>query len=188
MKVEQKPLKDLKPYWRNPRKNERTIELLKQSIEKFGFNVPLVVDKKGVLITGHARYKALLELGWKEAPVVVSGMSAKQAKEYRISDNKIQEETDWDEDLLKSEMREFEEVIGFSTEELQKILDKEENEVVKAYEQDDFQKTADNFATHHANVVEGAEDSIVQVVCPHCAGEFGVNKDNFKNSNPNKGW
>lgn len=151
--------------------------------DEFDEVIVFVSGGKDSEVIMHLTHEIAEERG--KTPVVVSGMSAKQAKEYRISDNKIQEETDWDEDLLKSEMREFEEVIGFSTEELQKILDKEENEVVKAYEQDDFQKTADNFATHHANVVEGAEDSIVQVVCPHCAGEFGVNKDNFKNNNPN---
>ena len=62
MRIETKKLETIKPYWRNPRKSENTIEELKKSIIKFGFKVPLVVDEEGVIITGHARYKALLQL------------------------------------------------------------------------------------------------------------------------------
>jgi site-specific DNA-methyltransferase (adenine-specific) len=63
MKIVEIELKDIKPYRRNPRKNNISVEPLKRSIEKYGFNVPLVVDKSGEIITGHTRYKAAKELG-----------------------------------------------------------------------------------------------------------------------------
>ena len=55
-------LNDIKPYWRNPRKNEKAVEAVKQSIQDYGFNQPILLDSKKVIIAGHTRYKALLEL------------------------------------------------------------------------------------------------------------------------------
>ena len=54
-KIEEVALARIKPYWRNPRNNSKSIEVVRQSIEKYGFNVPLVVDKNFVIITGHSR-------------------------------------------------------------------------------------------------------------------------------------
>ena len=89
MKVQQISLDEIRPYWRNPRNNESAIDAVKKSIQEYGFNQPIVTDKDLVIIAGHTRYKALLQLGWKEAPVVVlEDIAPEKAKQYRIADNK----------------------------------------------------------------------------------------------------
>lgn len=101
------PIGQIKPYWRNPRKNQKTVDALIVSIKKYGFNVPLVIDSNYVIITGHARYKALLSLGWGEVPCIISEMNEQQAKEYRIADNKTSEISEWDKAQLDAEIREI---------------------------------------------------------------------------------
>ena len=59
-------IKDLKPYEKNPRKNENAVEYVANSIKEFGFKVPIVVDKNNVIVAGHTRYKAAKKLGLKE--------------------------------------------------------------------------------------------------------------------------
>lgn len=104
VKIVNVPLSKIKPYWRNPRLNDDTIPALMKSIERYGFNVPLVVDKKHVIVTGHARYKALLKLGWTKAPCVVSTLSEKELREFRVLDNRVQELTEWDQGKLNVEL------------------------------------------------------------------------------------
>lgn len=105
--IEVLPIGSIKPYWRNPRKNQKTVDALVQSIQKYGFNVPLVLDRNHVIITGHARYKALMQLGWTDVPCVISDMSETLAKEYRIADNKTSEISEWDRQQLEFELREI---------------------------------------------------------------------------------
>ena len=62
-KIVMKPINEVKPYIRNPRKNEKTVKLLVDIIPKVGFNVPLVIDKNGIIVKGHARFAAALQLG-----------------------------------------------------------------------------------------------------------------------------
>lgn len=99
-----KPINEIKPYLKNPRANEKTIELLKKIIPVVGFNVPLVIDSKGVIVKGHARYNAALQLGMKELPCIVTHAPAKAIKADRLTDNKIQEFTQWDTARLKEEV------------------------------------------------------------------------------------
>lgn len=98
------PIKQIKPYWRNPRDNTKTIEALKESIKKFGFKVPITVDKKHVIVTGHARYKAMIELGYEEIECVMLDLPAGKVKEYRLADNKVAEFSLWDSDKLSVEL------------------------------------------------------------------------------------
>ena len=98
------PLKEIQPYWRNPRKNDRTIPALIKSIERFGFNVPLVLDSKRVIVTGHARFRALQKMAWELVPCVITPMSQKELREFRVMDNRVQELTDWDEKALQKEL------------------------------------------------------------------------------------
>ena len=107
MNVQEISIDKVIPYWHNPRNNDKTVERLMVSIKEYGFNVPLVVNKDMVLITGHARLKAARKLGLATVPCVVVNLSEEKAKKYRIADNKIQELTDWREDDLFKELREI---------------------------------------------------------------------------------
>ena len=117
----------LMPYWHNPRKNEGTVEKLIKSIKKYGFNVPLVVNKDMVLITGHARLKAAKKMGLQTVPCVVVDLTEEQAKKYRIADNKIQESTEWNDEALFKELREIGDPLdlvdmGFTAKEVENII------------------------------------------------------------------
>jgi hypothetical protein len=94
------------PYWRNPRKNDLAIEKVKASIQEFGYQAPIVVDTEMTIIAGHTRYRALKELGYTEVMVVVSELSGKKAKEYRIIDNRTSEYATWSAELAL-ELKEF---------------------------------------------------------------------------------
>lgn len=95
------------PYFDNPRVNSKTIPYLKKSIERFGYVAPIITDENHVIIIGHARYKALVKLKHKKIRILIVPMSKNMAMEYRIIDNKIQEASSWDKDLLMSEILNF---------------------------------------------------------------------------------
>jgi len=103
-KIVMKPITEVKPYVRNPRKNEKTVKLLVDIIPKVGFNVPLVIDKKGIIVKGHARFAAALQLGMTEIPCVVTDADEEAIKLDRIADNKISEFSEWVTDELLHEI------------------------------------------------------------------------------------
>lgn len=105
MDVIEKKLKDIKPYEKNPRKNDGAVDAVANSIEQFGFRVPVVIDKDGVIVCGHTRYKAAKKLGLKAVPCVVADdLTDEQIKAYRLADNKVSELAEWDIDLLGEEL------------------------------------------------------------------------------------
>lgn len=119
------PLSEIRPYEGNPRINEAAIEPLIISIQQFGFLVPLVVDKDGVIITGHTRYEASKRLKLEEVPVIfATHLDDAQVRAFRLADNRLAQNSTWDEDLLQQELVHIQNMgfnlqfTGFSKEEL----------------------------------------------------------------------
>ena len=105
MNVQEIKLKDIKPYEKNPRKNDQSVDKVVNSIKEFGFKVPIVIDKNNVIVCGHTRYKAAKKLGLKAVPCVVADdLTEEQIKAYRLADNKVSELAEWDIDLLGEEL------------------------------------------------------------------------------------
>lgn len=105
MKIVNKNIEDLKPYENNPRFNDDAVEYVAKSIEEFGFKVPMVIDKNNVIVAGHTRYKAALELGLTEVPCIVADdLNEEQIKAFRLADNKVSEKSQWDYELLDEEL------------------------------------------------------------------------------------
>lgn len=102
--IEMRKIGEIRPYIRNPRKNDKTVDLLCKVIPKVGFNVPILVDPNGVIIKGHARYTAAIRLGMTEVPCIVSHASEEAIRADRITDNKISEFSEWVNDELLHEM------------------------------------------------------------------------------------
>lgn len=114
------------PYHNNPRKNEDAIDAVAASIEEFGFQQPIVVDKDMVIIVGHTRYAAAKQLGLTKVPVVVAkDLSEEQTRAYRLADNKTNELAKWDEKLFTEEISGIEEIdmslFGFGSIDLDEV-------------------------------------------------------------------
>jgi len=129
MKIEMWPLANVKPYEKNPRKNEGAIDAVAKNIAEFGFRVPIVVDGEGVVIAGHTRLKAAEKLGLAEVPVhIARELTADQVRALRIADNKLHELSSWDMELLPLELADLKGVdfdlalLGFSAEDLSAIM------------------------------------------------------------------
>lgn len=109
MNVTNIAIEDIKPYENNPRLNDNAVDAVAKSIEEFGFQQPLVLDKDNVIIVGHTRYKASQKLGLKEVPCVIADdLTEEQVKAYRLADNKVGELAQWDYGLLNIELEEIE--------------------------------------------------------------------------------
>jgi ParB-like chromosome segregation protein Spo0J len=161
MKIEQWEIGKVKPYDRNPRRNDKAVEAVAKSIKEFGFRQPIVVDSAGVIVVGHTRYKAALKLGLATVPVhVAADLTPQQARAYRIADNRTNETAEWDVDLLPIELGELKgdgvdlKLLGFT--------DKELAEYLKDFDTDLEDGQAD------------ADEAAQTVHCPKCGHEFPV--------------
>lgn len=114
LRVEMLPTMALAPYAANARQHpEAQVQQLTASIREFGFNVPVLVDDAGVLIAGHGRVLAAKALGLASIPAIRLGhLTEAQAKAYRLADNKLALNASWNEDLLRLELAELQD-LGF---------------------------------------------------------------------------
>lgn len=171
MKIQTIPLDAIKPYWRNPRNNSKAIEAVKASIAEFGFNQPLVVDKDHIIIAGHTRYKALMELGHISAPAIVVDLDPQRAKAYRIADNKTNELAEWDMDKLIPELREIADAVDmqvyFGTEDFDALMADASADFATAT-QAAIDKAGDEAASQFDAVAANASSDQVEIICPHC--------------------
>lgn len=105
MEIIVKKIEELTPYEKNPRKNDSAVDYVAKSIKEFGFKVPIVIDKDGIIIAGHTRYKASKKLGLKEVPCIVADdLTEEQVKAFRLADNKVSEKAKWNDKLLEEEL------------------------------------------------------------------------------------
>lgn len=97
--------KDLIPYENNPRMNEGGVQPVIESIKAYGFKVPIVVDKDNVVVCGHTRLKAALQMGLDKIPCIIADdLSEEQIRAFRIADNKVSNFSIWDNKLLLEEL------------------------------------------------------------------------------------
>ena len=133
MEIVNKKLEELKPYENNPRVNEDAIEYVAKSIQEFGFKVPIVIDKDGVIVTGHTRYKASQYLGLKEVPCIIADdLSKKQIKAFRLADNKVADFSYFDNTKLLEELEGLDDIFtGFEISEgFEDVLDEGDTSIL----------------------------------------------------------
>ena len=103
--IEYKRLDEIRPYDNNPRRNDEAAKAVANSIREFGFQSPIIVDRDGVIIAGHTRYKAARRLKLQTVPVIVAAeLTPEQGKALRIADNSTGEVAEWDLQLLVQEL------------------------------------------------------------------------------------
>ena len=101
----QKDITEVIPYDKNPRKNDKAVDKVANSIRSFGFQSPIIIDEHNIIICGHTRFKAAKKLGLKKVPcIVATGLTDAEIRAYRIADNKVGELAEWDNELLSAEM------------------------------------------------------------------------------------
>jgi len=123
---------DLKPHERNARTHsKKQTRQIADSIRKFGFTNPVLVDEHNRIIAGHGRVDAARLLGMKSVPVLrLEGMSEADRTAYIIADNRLAEQAGWDNELLALELGHVLEldtsfdlpVTGFDTAEIEALL------------------------------------------------------------------
>lgn len=120
--------KDLKPWDKNPRKNDPAVDAVAKSIQEFGFNVPILCDRDHTIIAGHTRWKAAKKLKLETVPVIFLDLTDSQRVAFSIADNKTAEIATWDypelADILKSlNEEEFDfSSLGFQDVEIEALL------------------------------------------------------------------
>ena len=106
--VETWPISRPVPYYRNPRNNDAAVPFVAESLKRFGWQAPIVVDEGGTIIAGHTRLKAAISIGMTEVPVhVARGLTKAQVKALRLADNRTAEIATWDGDALRAEIDEI---------------------------------------------------------------------------------
>jgi len=127
MKIELIEIDKITPYINNPRKNQN-IDKVASSIKEFGFQQPLVVDKSMTIIVGHTRYEASKKLELKKVPITIADLTPLQAKAYRIADNRVNQDSEWDFPLLNIEFTDLLDNhyeldnLGFDNKELENLI------------------------------------------------------------------
>ena len=108
MDIIQKAVTELREYENNPRNNDEAVQAVAESIKQFGFKVPIIIDRAGVIVAGHTRKKAAERLGLASVPCIVADdLTPEQIKAFRLADNKTGELAEWDFDLLEKELAEL---------------------------------------------------------------------------------
>ena len=149
MEIINKKIDEIKPYEKNPRKIDNAVHAVANSIKEFGFKVPIVIDKNNVIVAGHTRYKASKKLGLTEIPcIVVDDLTDEQIKAFRLADNKVSEQSEWDFELLD--------------EELENILNTDMSEFGFSIEEEI------NLEEFFTNKEEKKDEKVEQIQCPHC--------------------
>jgi DNA modification methylase len=129
MHIEVRPINSIRPYENNPRVNDAAVDAVAASIQKFGFRQPIVVDSDGVIVVGHTRFKAALQLGLTQVPVhVAHELTPAEAKAYRIADNQTATLSSWDDFKLPHELAALQhmqfdlDLTGFNPKDLERLL------------------------------------------------------------------
>lgn len=155
-------VKDLRPYKNNSRiHKEPQIQQIADSIEQWGFTMPILIDDEKTILAGHGRLMAAQRLKMAEVPVLIAkNWSEEQKKAYVIADNKLTENSFFDPDMLKVEINNLTDknfdidLLGFSEQELSKLFDE--------LNLDDIKEIDENFAQHELLLTFDTEEQLAE--------------------------
>jgi len=168
------PIDDVKPYWRNPRRiPPEAVQAVKESIERYGYQQPIVVDNEHVIVVGHTRHAALKEMGVSEIEVYVTDLPDEKVREYRLVDNRTSELSQWDHSALVMELREWETGL------LEQFFPDVDLEISILDDAPVTEREVDEAVQGVLRVKEAPTISTTEVVCPACFHTFEVRTDSL---------
>lgn len=158
LKIETVDLDDVIPYWRNPRRiPEEAVNAVAESIRRYGYMQPIVVDEDYTIILGHTRYAAFRRLKIKELQIAIAvGLSADRVKQLRILDNRVAEFNLWNFDKLVDELG---------------VLDAQLMTGYFPEVMDSFEEDKDPIPVSwdaESDTAADPSNTQVEFVCPHC--------------------
>lgn len=157
--VEMRPIDFPKPYSGNPRQiSEVAVDKVAASIREFGWRQPVVTDRDGVIIVGHTRFLAAQRLGLKTVPVHIADLTPAKAKAYRLADNRVGEESRWDQDKLELEFAALADIGADLT--------------LTGFDKVELPNADINFEPVGADDVKRLDRTSHHVSCPECGHEF----------------
>jgi len=164
MKIFDKKLNEIKPYEKNPRFNDNSVDAVANSIEEFGFKVPIVIDKDGVIVTGHTRYKAAKKLKMETVPCIVADdLTEEQIKAFRLADNRVAEFSTWDLATLNDELKDINDL---------------DMELFGFIEQSNI--NLNDFFMNKEEDKKETKKEVKKIKCPHCGKEFEITEEMLK--------
>ena len=181
-KIVRRKVQSLIPYERNSKVHpDKQIEQIAKSIEEWGWTIPILIDEKDHMIAGHGRLFAADHLGLTEVPCIVAkGWSEAQRRAYVIADNKLAEQSMWNDDLLYSEMNALLDD-GFDVE----LMAVEIDPATMGYEPNmapiiqfpqvnkaDVDKAGDALQNQVSGISGDKASDGHEVMCPYCAATF----------------
>lgn len=126
-----RPIASIRPDPRNARRHsDEQIDGIVRSIKRFGFPTPILVLHNGQIVAGEGRWLSAKKMGLREVPTLAApkGWSAADAKAYALADNQLGDESEWNEAVLREELRALEtsgydlSALGFSDDRLEELL------------------------------------------------------------------
>ncbi len=173
-------LSKIKPYHRNVRdNNQKAVDEVADSIRRYGFQNPILIDKNNVIIAGHTRYLAMKQLGVKEILAIQTDLPENLAREFRAVDNRTHEYSTWVDAKL------FQEVRGFIDQKYAKSLFNV-NDTATQTDATKWQVTEEQVTKAQTNSdekfgtkSEERNSGMVELKCPHCDKVVYMKRDDF---------
>lgn len=180
MEIRQISVNDIKTYEKNAKKHTgNQIEAIANSIKKFGFRQPLVLDGNNEIIIGHGRYEAAKLLGYADIPCVMADdLTPEQVKALRIADNKLNE-SEWDFDLLGEELGDIGDLdmtdFGFNEAEILELTIDDSPEEIPATPAQVFAPATEEYPTFAPSEAPGAASYVPEIPAA------GITKEELNN-------
>lgn len=196
MQVEEVKISDIENHPNNPRvHNDNQIRLIEKSIKKFGYTNPVILSADGIILAGHARVKAAIQMGQDTIPCIRTKLTGKEADAYLIADNRLTELAQYDRDILDELLGglpdDLVELTGFEVNAIDSYLDSNESNsaevILENTEETAYspnlkpvfsnpQVSNEDLEQARENIEHVTDKNVKQInaFCPNCGHEFMI--------------
>jgi len=164
VKIEEIRIDEISNHERNPKQHpDKQIRLLEESIKRFGWTNPVILDKDGRILAGHARVKAAIAAGNDTVPCIRTKLTGAEADAYLIADNRLSDLAPYDRDILAELLsdlpKDLAELTGFDSSDIDALLKGEDISEIDRFISDkipDFQPIPEDEVPRLENTEETA--------------------------------